>query len=179
MEEYELVQINPSDFQDPHGNTWCDVAFKGISEPVKWVVKDPRSIKEGESYYGEIKDMTSKAGKPYLRFYRSQRPDDHSTPHSNKKEWTPRDDEAIKAQWALGRAYERNGKSEKTVEEAQWLFQQIEVIKGGEVQEASQSGYEKFKASKPTPKEEADAEFASAIAKGLEADGVNIDDIPF
>lgn len=47
-----------------------------------------------------------------------------------------------------------------------------------EPKEASRSGYEKFKASKPKPKQ-TDEDVGEALRKGLEADGVNLEDIPF
>lgn len=150
--------------RDAHGNYKGTVWFEQSEKQVDATFK---TIPEaGDKKYGDIVEYTTKAGKTRLKFQRADRPQDHSAPHSNKKEWTPRDDEAIKAQWALGRAYERNGKSEKTVEEAQWLFSQIEVIKGSEIKVASQET------------KEVD-EFATALTKGLEADGVDLSEIPF
>lgn len=75
-QEYVLRSFKKGDYQDAHGNYWCDAAFEGFGEPVRWVVKDPLKIKEGESYYGEIKEMTSQAGKPYMRFYKQIRTED-------------------------------------------------------------------------------------------------------
>lgn len=68
------MSLEKSDFQDQHGNYWCTAAFEGVSEPVRWVLKDPMKVHEGETYYGEIKDATSKAGRTYLRFYKQQNP---------------------------------------------------------------------------------------------------------
>lgn len=102
-QDYTLTSFNPGDFQDPHGNTWCDAAFQGIAEPVKMVVKDPTQYKEGQVVYGEITIATSRAGKPYNRFKRQQKPDQEQgyAPKSDKKEWQPRDDMAIRAQFAI------------------------------------------------------------------------------
>ena len=75
MQEYKLRSFDKGDYTDNYGNYWCTAAFEGIGEPVKWVVKDPTSIREGETYYGEVKELTSKQGKPYLRFYKKPRPD--------------------------------------------------------------------------------------------------------
>lgn len=74
-QDYVLRSFKKEDFQDAHGNYWCTAAFEGVGEPVKWVVKNPMSIQEGQTYYGEIKELTSKAGKPYMRFYKQQKPD--------------------------------------------------------------------------------------------------------
>lgn len=110
-QDYKLTAFNPGDFQDPHGNTWCDAAFEGLSEPVKMVVKDPTQYKEGQMLYGEITVATSRAGKPYNRFKRQQKPDQEQsyTPKAEKKEWQPRDDMAIRAQWAIGQAVQLYG----------------------------------------------------------------------
>jgi hypothetical protein len=75
-QRYTVRELEKSDFQDMHGNYWCTANLEGVSEPVKWVLKDPTKIEIGQSYYGEIKDATSKAGKPYLRFYKQQPPED-------------------------------------------------------------------------------------------------------
>jgi hypothetical protein len=99
MREYKLIQFKPSDFKDQHGNTWCDVAFEGVSEPVKWVVKDPSKAEVGKSYYGEIEQKTSKAGKPYQRFYSKTKPEQDS-----KDEYWEDKNKNIKAQWAIGQA---------------------------------------------------------------------------
>lgn len=73
--EYELTAFEAGDFKDQHGNVWGTAVFLGEGEPVKWVVKDPLSIKIGQKYYGSITEEKSKAGKPYLRFRREKVPD--------------------------------------------------------------------------------------------------------
>lgn len=76
--DYELTALDtgePNPFKDDYGNTWCTAVFLGIGEPVKWVIKDPSTVKVGETYYGEIKEMKSKANKPYLRFYKAKKED--------------------------------------------------------------------------------------------------------
>lgn len=105
-QDYELTQFQGSDFKDQNGNTWCTAVFRGVGEPVKWVVKDITKIQVGQSYYGEIKTQQGKSGKDYLRFYREQRPDQNHGGNSSggKREYQPRDDSAIRAQWAIGQA---------------------------------------------------------------------------
>lgn len=106
MQEYKLLQFEIGDFKDPNGNTWCTAVFEGEGEPVKWVVKQPEKIVEGQSYYGEIVSKESKAGKPYQRFYKKQKPEGGYSGYSPspKKEWQPRDDDRIVAQWAVGQS---------------------------------------------------------------------------
>lgn len=115
-QELKLTLFEKGDYQDPHGNYWCNATFElpdgTIEDHVKWVVKDPMTVKVGESYYGELEEKTSQQGKPYLRFYRKQRPDDSPSPAQlsgpgsavAKSEWKPRDDSHIRAQWAIGQA---------------------------------------------------------------------------
>lgn len=111
-QEYEVTAFEASDFKDKNGNWWCNAAFLGVSEPVKWVVKDPAKFKVGDKVYGELKVMTSKAGKPYLRFYRQQ-PLEQQTYVSERSQtdkqtdeyWAERND-SIKAQFAIKTAVE-------------------------------------------------------------------------
>lgn len=73
--DYKVNQFKPSDFRDQNGNYWCDMALAGVGEPVKIVVKDPTKFHDGMDLYGKIEEKTSKAGKPYLRFFREQKQD--------------------------------------------------------------------------------------------------------
>lgn len=75
MQDFKLTNFKPTDFKDNFGNVWCEATFEGVGEPVKWVVKDITTPVIGQSYYGEMKDMKSKTGKTYVRFYKRERPD--------------------------------------------------------------------------------------------------------
>lgn len=110
MQEYELIDLKVSDFEDNFSNKWCEATFKGVSEPVKWVIKDPSTITLNATYWGEIKEMTSKAGKPYNRFYRAkpedvpqstQSPSRASSGSSKTLDYEP----STNARWAIGMAY--------------------------------------------------------------------------
>lgn len=79
-QEYIVRAFKAGDFKDNYGNTWCEVAFDGISEPVRWVVQDPSKVELGQVVYGHIEDATSKAGKPYNRFKTDKREEQASTP---------------------------------------------------------------------------------------------------
>lgn len=76
-QEYEITEFRKGDFQDNYGNTWCDMVLLGVGEPVRIVVKNPldEQYTVGNKLYGEIKEVTSKAGKAYKRFYREERPE--------------------------------------------------------------------------------------------------------
>jgi hypothetical protein len=66
--EYEVTSFKPRDFQDNYGNTWCDMALAGVSEPVVIVLKDSASVEVGKKLWGYIVDKESSAGLPYLKF---------------------------------------------------------------------------------------------------------------
>lgn len=201
-QEYLVTQFKKGDFQDNHGNYWCDMALKGVGEPVRIVVKDPMQYSDGMTLYGEVKEQESKKGNTYLRFYREQRPDGEAPTYANKGQDKPNDqywedrNDAIKAQWALGRSYEKHGATPEAIKDARWLFENANSVGGSEgpdpkdttlrMTSATQtstkpSGYDKFKASKPTPKQEDDAETASLVAKMEETmnEPIDMSEIPF
>lgn len=101
-QDYKLTKFEPSDFKDDFGNVWCNAEFEGVAGQVRWVVKDPSAQIVGKTYYGEIRDATSKAGKTYKRFHKEQPQD--SPQGGSGSQWQPRDDNAIRAQWSIGRA---------------------------------------------------------------------------
>jgi hypothetical protein len=96
--------VGKEPFVDDHGNTWCTVVFEEIGEPIKWVVKDPSSVTVGDTVYGRIEDKTSKAGKPYQRFYKEQREESHTGATQDAPvDWDDKN-RTIRAQWAIGQA---------------------------------------------------------------------------
>ena len=99
MQDYTVEDVRIGDFKDDHGNTWTDVVFKEIGEPVKWVMKDPSKVKPGDVVYGSINEQTSKAGKTYLRFKKEQKPE----PGQEPVDWD-RKDAYIRFQWAYREA---------------------------------------------------------------------------
>lgn len=104
MQEYILKDFKVSDFKDDYGNTWCEAIFEDVGEPVKWVLKDPASVTLGVAYYGEIKEMTSKAGKPYNRFYRAK-PEDVPQKAAQGASKVLDYEPSTNARWAIGMAY--------------------------------------------------------------------------
>ena len=83
--DYKIVVFEKGDFKDDNGNFWCNIGLDGeMNEPVRIVVKDPMdtAFTAGLSIYGHIEVKTSKAGKPYRRFYREKKPD--VSPASNQ-----------------------------------------------------------------------------------------------
>jgi hypothetical protein len=107
--EYTILSFKASDFVDDHNNTWCDILFEEAkTEPVKIVVKDPGKFSEGDKLYGEVKQVESRAGKMYWRFYRKERPQEDAlnSRAENKPddEYWEKKNQTIRAQWALGQS---------------------------------------------------------------------------
>lgn len=105
MQNYKLKDFKVSDFKDDFGNTWCEAIFEGVGEPVKWVLKEPSSVTLDVEYYGEIKEMTSKAGKPYNRFYRAKPEDVPQSRGTQSSSKTLDYEPSTNARWAIGMAY--------------------------------------------------------------------------
>lgn len=108
--EYELTAFDTGKTPhiDGYGNTWATAVFLGEGEPVKWVVKDPATIKVGQKYYGTITEETSKAGKTYLRFRREKVPEAPQGVSNDKptEEYWENKQAQIKAQWAINQSRE-------------------------------------------------------------------------
>lgn len=197
-QDYEIVQFNKGDFTDPHGNYWCDMALKGVSEPVRIVVKDPLQYKAGLHLYGKITDETSKAGKPYLRFRREQRPDGEqqaSLPVASKQgkpdeQYWEDKNSAIKAQWAIGQAVQAT-KTEKPLPNlveveslAKDFYAMVDRVKG-----SSESTDPKVGSSSTTKVTQSSVEEQVAQAQAKrdadivhaydEGTPINLDEIPF
>lgn len=195
-QEYEVTQFKKGDFQDPHGNYWCDMALKGVGEPVRIVVKDPTQFHDGMSIYGNITDETSKAGKPYQRFRREQRPDDEQpskppvtyTKDKPTEEYWEDKNSAIKAQWAIGQAIKLQTAfavqkkdpallASKEVEDAaKYLFGMVERVKGTEAPKAPSSPSVSVEDQVAQEQAKRDADLVHAFDDGTP---VNLDDIPF
>ena len=74
-QEYTVEDVRPRDYKDRHNNTWCDVAFKEVGEPVVWVMKDPSKARVGDKVYGSLTDEKTQNGDDYQRFRREQKPE--------------------------------------------------------------------------------------------------------
>lgn len=138
---YTVKDFKVSDFKDPHGNTAVNLALEGYGEPVTIYMKDPSKVSNGMKLDGEIKEVQRKNGNgTYHRFFRDK-PQDQQGGYSSgsnqrggtKREYQPRDDAAIQAQWAIGQAVTlaTNGMLElDTVEEkAKDFFDMIDRVK--------------------------------------------------
>lgn len=167
--EYVISHFQAGDYKDSNGNTWCNVLFEGRqNEPIRWVVKDPSAFSVGQTVYGHVETKTSQAGKDYLRFYRDQKPPDEPQGRTGGSSWQPRDDMAIRAQWAIGQA-------------VAWSIGN-DLDKIGDLEGIAKNFFvmvDRVKASTigPVPKitnepPDDDAEMQSMMEAGLRADGI-------
>lgn len=177
-QDYELTSFKTSDFKDTFGNTWCDVAFLGVSEPVKWVVKDVSKPQIGRTYYGRIEEKTSKAGKPYLRFYTEQKDEEKQ----KKDEYWDDKNLTIRAQWAIGQAVSVAGEYPsadiliKDENAGTVYLDNVEYLAGEFFAMA-----DRVKGGKEAPKEAPvakDKDGVEVTDKDLD-EPINLDDIPF
>jgi len=188
LAEYEILQFDKGDFKDQNGNYWCTMAVRGVSEPVRIVVKDPmhEDFQEGKNLYGKITDETSKAGKPYLRFRREKRDDGQqgSLPIKSDKpspEYWDDKNASIQAQFAIKTAVMALGvRTDKNlahyVDEVQAmateLFAMIPRVSGKENDDEAQEKLGQEIADKV-------GEVASEVADEIDSKPINMDDIPF
>lgn len=144
-QEYEVLQFKKGDFQDNYGNYWCDMALKGVGEPVRIAVKDPTQFQDGMTLYGSVETKTSKAGKEYMKFKREEREDDpdqqSDKPKQSDEYWEDKNS-AIKAQFAIKVATEFLKNSEfisddklfeATEKYAKEIFAMVDRVKGSEM----------------------------------------------
>lgn len=166
-QEYTISQFNAGDFKDNNGNIWCNVLFvEKSNEPMRWVVKDPSTVQVGQKVYGHIETKTSQAGKPYLRFYRDQRPDDtrgnSGGAGGSKPHYQPKDEHAIAKAVALKAAVDSwagrgDVNDEKYIDRANVFLAWLESDKQPE-----------------SPVATNDAEFDSLTSQGMPYEGQDI-----
>lgn len=184
---------------DKHGNHRGSVVFEEHqNEPVDATFKPP--VQVGQKKYGVVEEYTTQGGSFRIRFQRRDKPQElrqtSAFPAKSEKTWQPRDDDAIRAQWAIGQSVQWTLRAPETTADdiEQWakrFYAMVDRVKSGEVVKVTEnvgtsaettkyverSGYERFKQSRPTA-QNPDPEFQSMLAKGLEADGIDPEDIP-
>lgn len=158
-QDYEVLDFKKGIKQDDYGNYWCSMALKGVGEPVSIAVKDPTQFSTGMTLYGTVENKVSRAGKDYLKFKREKKEEVSSPGEPAKTSWQPRDDMAIRAQWAIGQAVNMAAQVDKAplsdIEEyATQLFAMVDRVKGS------------------APVKAVDETFG-------ESEPINLDDIPY
>lgn len=184
-QDYKVLQFKKGDFQDDHGNYWCDMALEGVGEPVRIVVKDPTQFHSDMTLYGTIEDKVSRAGKDYLKFKREKREEQtefHDRAGGQKAPQTQDDgywddkNAQIRAQWAIGQAVNFTGpeNSMQDIENAaKTFFAMVDRVKG--------SNGLKAEGVKVTPIESQDDLTKRPLDNVLDVTDapINLDDIPF
>lgn len=185
-QEYTVKSIKTTGQQDNNNNDMLWVNFEGIQDAALMFAQKHPEV-EGKEY-GEITTEKGKtSGKEYLRFRRKQREDGfHAQAPTQKKEWQPRDDEAIKAQWALGRAYEKHGATETAIKEASWLIEAVDRVKHPKAEGVYQekTGYDAFKKAADTVKERVEEvtpveAYADVQVEEIDDTPIDLSEIPF
>jgi len=187
--DYKLTWFHAGDYKDPHGNYWCNAAFDGVSEPVRWVVKDPDAVEVNKTYYGHFTKEESKTGKEYIRFRREQKPEEshanQSNSSGNKNNFNP---DGQRQGMCLNNATRYvTATAQKTLspnEFADAVFAYAEALyRKGDLGTANVPEQTELVPEK-TPAEEVDEEnqeeIAAALKKHVDDDEpINLDDIPF
>lgn len=100
-----------------------------------------------------------------------------SVPQTTKKEWQPRDDDAIRAQWAIGQAVSvYKDKLDEVEALAKSLFKMVDRVKSSEPAKPSLSDQWQQKQAEKQDTPVSNEEVDSLLASG---EPINLDDIPF
>lgn len=143
---YTVRDVRKTDQWDSQYGTFQTyaLALEGIGEPVKLNKKVPVKDEpaKGGTLYGTIEEKSTRNGSTY-RQLKLERPD--TGPYSggahgySKRDYQPRDDAAIRAQWAIGQAMSFfTAKStdvqideDHVAQMAQKLYAMVDRVKGG------------------------------------------------
>lgn len=122
--------------RDQHGNYKGSVLFNEESgEPIDATFKNQPNV--GDKKFGDIVEYTTKAGAARTKFQSAKRLDTPPASTSDTSNWQPRDDMAIRAQWAIGQSVQlelatKGDYSLPHIEEtAKQLFTMVDRVKGG------------------------------------------------
>lgn len=137
--------------RDSFGNYRGSVLFDEESgEPIDATFKEQPKV--GDKKYGDIVEYTTKAGSIRTKFQGAKRdtpPTEKPTPKASG--WQPRDDDAIKAQFAIKAAiqYAMTQTGAPAIEDvegyAKIFFAMIDTIKASPATPAQPTGYDSFK----------------------------------
>lgn len=217
-QEWTVEQVSqepPREWNNPKGGViyYKKVMLKGHPRPVSVGKKSPDALHVGSTIYGRVMaDMSNAEDK----FKAGQNPNfgggqqgsfGGSSSAASKPAYQPRDDDAIRAQWAIGQALQAIGNRpaidksstidyDKVQEVANRLFAMVEDVKKGSSESTdpkaqtnpttsqSASNPARLKQGGPTwPSEHSDAEAESLYQSAAEAEfggeDIPLDQIPF
>lgn len=178
MHEYKIIKVSeqePRTWDGEHGTVYyIRVMLEGHDRPVEIGKKSPDALKVGDTVYGTIKPTDY----PSDSFKAAQKP----FGGGGGKTYQPRDDNAIRAQWAIGQAV------------SHYNSIAVAAVKGGADAKAFLDGIEetakelyqmvdRVKASEPE-KPEGKRDWSSLGQKKDEPNGevdepIDLSDIPF
>ena len=171
-QEYTIEKVSqqePKKYEGQYGTTYyIKVKLAGHDKPVSIGKKQPDALKEGYKVFGTIEPTDFDEDK-----FKSEK-NPNSSYGGSKSSYQPRDDEAIRAQWAIGQAVQLYSFEAKEHElgphmnlieaKAKELFSMVDRVKGLKVEE-------RLPAEKP-PK-------VDPVFDIDEDEEINLDDIPF
>lgn len=138
LQEYTITQVSaqePRKWPGPKGDVfYIKVKLEGHDRPVSIGKRAPDALHVGDTVYGTI---VSDYSHDEDKFKPEQKPHyaGASTPTTGKPAYTPRDDLAIRAQWAIGQAnsvIENPAKNAEKVEDyAVKMFAMVDRVKEG------------------------------------------------
>jgi hypothetical protein len=144
------------------------------------------------NFAGDLEVYENDKGKVYIRQPKQDKPS--FAPKKDQKEWQPRDDNAIRAQWAIGQAVNQLGNAAPDEIEAAAIrfYAMVDRVKGSDFNTGSQPSHglrtQEIKETEPQPAASVlrknvshnvkqDEEWES-LQRALRADGINVDEIP-
>lgn len=107
-QEYTVRQWTPWEnedgpIRDKYGNYKGSILFdEDHGEPIDATFKQHPAV--GDKKYGSVEPYTTQMGKKRTKFVRADKPQEEQQRSTTSYTYTPRDDAAIQAQWAIGQA---------------------------------------------------------------------------
>lgn len=167
MSEYKIVQVSeqpPREYYNEKFNSttyYIKVKLEGHDRPVSIGKRSPDALKAGDTVYGNI--VPSDPSKFETDNFKAERPQEGS----GGRNYQPRDDMAIRAQWAIGQSVGMQGlvKIENIEAMAKELFAMVDRVKNS-APITPESVQQVFKPDK--------------VVKDFDEEApINLDDVPF
>lgn len=183
MAEYKITKVSqeaPKEYQGEHGTTYyIKVMIDGHERPVSIGKKKPDALKVGDTVYGTITETQYDTDK----FTADKMQGGYAGGKSN---YQPRDDDAIRAQFAIKTAAGMATSFVRTTNdlegwieiEAKKLYAMVDRVKGSE---QPKTGYDTFKQAGEAVKAKQDTPVSNEEVDSLINSGeeISLADIPF
>lgn len=195
-EDYKVVQVSqqePKKYEGQYGTTYyIKVKLEGHEKPVEIGKKDPHALKAGDTVYGHIEETDFPTDK-----FKAEQKQQNFYSKAGKSFDNPDKQAEIKAEWAINQSREymqhmlgEDAKLTEILDTAKVFYTMVDQVKGSDLKadgvKGTQTGYDAFKAQGQSLKAKDDVapmpnddDFAQAMHDGLEADGIDMSEIPF